>query len=334
MCTRLRGLKKRQRDLNEEINVGEAEISYLGGTQRLLKEREVDARYEELEKIEFEIAKIEESRLEKKVESKLIQLNYSESKKYVTKILQQLRKSGGAAAVLLNKVEEFEGEALTRHVVDSIKSQSSGVFTIEFRIDPNTITSPNDLLRTILAWSTPDLPEQVIEEKQVIEAICGGRLVNGKTILIKIDAWNCIYNPCETLKWFVESFWIPLTRYSQDYCLKNKIFKFRLFALIACQEDIPGILDKPYYTPPEKYSPLDIKCENSLIHLPLSDWTEEEIEDWMYLFPPTRYERDSPAIENLAKRFYRESGGKPREAWQLMLEEYTSRTNDETMEAG
>lgn len=334
MCRRLRALKKRQRDLEEEIGVGEGEISYLSGTQRLRKKREVKILWKELEEVESEIAKIEESSLKKKAESKLIHLNYSESKEYVEEILHQLRTSGGAAAVLLNKVMEFEGDALTQHIVDSINSQSSEVFTIEFTVARKMITSPNDLLKTILDYSKSDLSGQGIEEKQVIEAICGGRLVNGKTILIKIDAWDCIYNPCKTLKWFVESFWIPLTRYSQDYCLKNRIVKFRLFALIACQEDIPGILDKPYYTLPEEYRPLNIEPENSLIHLPLSDWTQEEIEDWMCSFPPTRYEGDSPAIQNLARRFYRESGGKPSVAWRFILDEYQSHVNNEIMEAG
>lgn len=336
MCRRLRGLRQRLTELNEEIEIAEAQLSTLNNdVEYKRKEKEIDklccryeatkARIQEIEaksKTSQITSKI--SSFEKEINKKLISIDYCQSKQYFGRISNQVKTSGGGAALFLNGAYRLRGDILTQYIEDSLTTQCQDVqdFPIEFA--PGEPKNQETLLSKILGYlgeSQPATPEQAIAQ------ICQSLQI-GSIRVFKVSNWDELEDPYAVLKWFLDCFWLPLIECCQTHCQKEELVKVQLFALIICQANDPEILKQPYYAEHDTYNPCQVSREKSLVHLPLSCWTETEIKDWMCRFPPPKYTRNFPAIQDLARRFYRTTEGVPVNVVELILKEY------ENMEAG
>ena len=224
----------------------------------------------------------------------------------------------------MNEAYRLRGDILAQHIEDTLSTQCQDIQSFPIEFAPGEPKNQEVLLSKILGYlgeSEPATPEQVIAQ------ICQSLQI-GSIRVFKIYNWDELQDPYHVLKWFLDSFWLPLIDRCQSHCQIEKLVKVQLFALIICQSNDPDILKQPYYAEHDTYNPCQVSRETSLVHLPLSCWTETEIKDWMCRFPPPKYTRNFPAIQDLARRFYRTTEGVPVNVVELILKEY------ENMEAG
>jgi len=115
-------------------------------------------------------------------------------------------------------------------------------------------------------------PEEL--SKLVIEKLCQS-VKSGSIILLEIRKWDDL--PCqeETLAWFMEFFWIPLVS-----CLDDRI-KYQRVKFIAT------IIFEAEVSP--AWFNVKWLCEGNQpfrwLNLPLRNWTQEEIQEWLEDYP-------------------------------------------------
>lgn len=344
MSRRLPGLRKRLTELNEEIELAEAQLSTLNNdVEYERKEKEIDklcCRYDKtkakIQDIEAQLStntstrNLGKSSFNREINKKLISIDYCQSKQYFGLISNQVKQSGGAAAFFLNEAYRLRGDILTQHIEDNLTTQCQDIrdFPIEFA--PGEPKNQEALLSKILGYlgeSEPATPEQAIAK------ICQSLQI-GSIRVFKIHNWDELQDPYAVLKWFLDCFWLPLIKCCQIHCQQEELVKVQLFALIICQAKDSDFLNHPYYAECDAYDPCNVRREKSLVHLPLSCWTEEEIRDWMCRFPPPKYTRNIRAIQDLARRFYRTTEGVPINVVDSTLKEYQIHADSPEMEAG
>lgn len=336
MSRKLKGLQQRLSDIDAEIAIAEAQLSTINDdVERQRKENALDTLYSRYDKIEAEIQKIEsQSSINKSnstsfsfgkgVQTRLISIDYCHSKQYFGKISNQVEKSGGAAALFLNDAYRLRGDILTQYIEDTLTNQGQDIIDYPIEFFPGEPKNQEALLSKILGYlgeTEPAKPEQAIAK------ICQSLQI-GSIRVFKIHNWDELQDPYAVLKWFLDCFWLPLIECCQKHCQKEQLVKVQLFALIICQANDSEILNQPYYAKHDRYDPCNVRCEESIVHLPLSCWTEAEIRDWMCHFPPPQYKKNLCAINDLASSFYRKTDGVPINVVDLILKEY------QKMEAG
>ncbi|MCC5897350.1 MAG: hypothetical protein JJU32_05445 [Phormidium sp. BM_Day4_Bin.17] len=338
MCRRLLGLRKRLTELNEEIDIAEAQLSTLNNdVEYKRKEKEIDklcCRYDETK------AKIQEieaqpsintstktsvkSSFNKEIRKKIIFLDYCKSRQYFDEILKKFTESVGAAALLLNGAYRLQGDIMSQYIEDTLAAQSSDCQVFPIAFAPGEKDREALLYKILghLGESEPATPEQAIAK------ICQS-LQLGSIRVFKIHNLDDLQDSYAVLKWFLDCFWLPLIERCQSHCQQENLVNVKLFSLIACQANDPEVLQQPYYAECNIYDPCNVCREKSLVHLPLFFWTEEEIKKWMCSScPPPKFSKNRRAVDDLARRFYRRTEGVPVNVVDLILEEY------QKMEAG
>lgn len=336
MCRRLLGLRKRLTELNEEIDIAEAQLSTLNNdVEYKRKEKEIDklcCRYDEtkakIQEIESQPSKNKKNSssfsFEKGVQTRLISMDYRHSKEYFGRVSNKVETSGGAAALFLNEAYRLRGDILTQHIEDTLTNQGQDIIDYPIEFFPGEPKNQEALLAKILGYLGEAEPAQ---PEQAIAKICQSLQI-GSIRVFKIHNWDELQDPYAVLKWFLDCFWLPLIECCQRHCQKEQLVKVQLFALIICQANDSEILNQPYYAKHDRYDPCNVRREESIVHLPLSCWTEAEIKDWMCRFPPPKYRKNLRAIDDLASSFYRRTNGVPINVVDLILKEY------QKMEAG
>lgn len=127
--------------------------------------------------------------------------------------------------------------------------------------------------------------------KLVIEKLCQS-VKSGSTLFLEIRKWDDL--PCqeETLAWFMEYFWLPLVNCLND---RTKYPRVKFIAAIVVDTELsPACFEK--------------KClceETSLrwLKLPLRNWTQEEIQEWLECYPGI----GNPRSIKLSERFFKAS---------------------------
>ncbi|KPQ40647.1 MAG: hypothetical protein HLUCCO16_00735 [Phormidium sp. OSCR] len=336
MSRKLRGLQQRLSDIDKEIAIAEEQLSTINdNVEYERQEKALNALYNRYDKIEEEIQKIESQpsinksnstsfSFEKIVQTRLISIDYCHSKEYFGRVSNKVETSGGAAALFLNEAYRLRGDILTQHIEDTLTNQGQDIIDYPIEFLPGEPKNQEALLAKILGYLGEAEP---VKPEQAIAKICQSLQI-GSIRVFKIHNWDELQDPYAVLKWFLDCFWLPLIECCQRHCQKEQLVKVQLFALIICQANDSEILNQPYYAKHDRYDPCNVRREESIVHLPLSCWTEAEIKDWMCRFPPPKYRKNLRAIDDLASSFYRRTNGVPINVVDLILKEY------QTMEAG
>lgn len=335
MSRKLKGLQKRLNQLEEDISAAEAQLGSRSGADRKRQKRELNNLYEECDEIEEEIRALKSTRENNnqnrsvlQLKQKLVSLNHKRPKRRYDKIFERFGNSGGSATLLIDESHNLKGDLLISYIHDFLSNRCD-----DFRVYPVELT-PVDIKneQTILSrLSDYFAPNEQYSIESIIKNICTS-FQNGTILVFEFKNWDDLEDPCATLKWFINNFWMPFVQRQQSYCQQERIAKVRIFFLIVCQSRCNSIskLDKFYYASHSEFNPLNSSSEKSIIRLMLQKkWNADEIKEWMCFYPPPKYKQSPESIlEHLAKRFFRISQGIPLSIVDLIEKEYRDFSND------
>lgn len=135
--------------------------------------------------------------------------------------------------------------------------------------------------------------------QQIVQKICGS-VQSGSIVFIEVRGWEFLYDHPRILRWFINSFWIPLVRELPDI---NRIYRKVKFIMIIVADEIL----------PSECIPQSLSCSKEKFHvekileLPLQNWSMDEIENWLGSYSRLK----AQDINRLTKKVYGVSNGLP-----------------------
>jgi hypothetical protein len=141
-----------------------------------------------------------------------------------------------------------------------------------------------------------DLPKNHRQAaRKIIEALRHS-VRSGSIRFLEIRGWEFLHDFSEILTWFIEDFWIPLTK--ELIKIEGEYRKVRFVAIIIADEPLPE----------EKFLAA-LLCTRAnfnaerILELPLQHWSKEEIEEWLESY----LQLSSEEIKRLSRKVYNSS---------------------------
>lgn len=227
----------------------------------------------------------------------LPKIDFDEIMDEVSNLIQSFRRERGDVLLLLQESFSMSGDLCLQRIREEFKSKTGDFkpYDLEF-YSGDTLNEHGWLeqLGKYVGLETSSKPEELA--KLIIEKLCQS-VKSGSTILLEIRKWDDL--PCqeETLAWFMEFFWIPLVSCLDD---SKKYPRVKFIAVIVVDTELsPACFEEKCL------------CEETLLFrwlkLPLRNWTEEEIKEWLECYPGI----GNPRSINLSQRFFKVSKGVP-----------------------
>lgn len=260
-------------------------------TRREKIKREMDKIWSRLDKLERRSSDLARQYLTFKED--LPQIDFAEVMDEVIGLIQSFRQ-GGDVLLLLQESLSLSGDLCLQRIRDEFK-RKTGNF-LPYRLEFYSGDSLNEYgwLETLGGYFglvAGSHPEELA--KSVIEKICQS-VKSGSTVFLEIHKWDDL--PCqeETLSWFMQHFWVPLIKCLED---RTKYPRVKLIAAIVVEAELsPACFSQTCLCEPET-SPF------RWVKLPLRNWTQEEIQEWLECYPAI----GNPRSISLSQRFFRAS---------------------------
>ena len=250
-------------------------------------------------------------------EKALQKLDNQQAKATATLIRQKLNQEGGAVLFFLQKTKKQMGHFCIEEVLQVllgdqiVDGQVLGAYR-RYSVDLDSGISRFDevefLIRLASYLNLEEERDLAILQRQICETIRTS-IDEGMTIFLEIKSLDELLGRADFLTWFIEEFWKPLidevSAVSQKY--KSKF----IVALVADSQ----ILDCAAPDYPATYF-----CDGTaydcykMLDLPLPDWSEDDIYDWLVRFrvlSPILKTEDIPGLKRRANRIHRNSDGIP-----------------------
>ncbi len=222
----------------------------------------------------------------------LPRIDFDEVMTEVSNLIRSFRCDRGDVLLFLQESLAMSGDLCLLRIREEFK-QGTGDFRpydLEFYSgeDLNEYSWLEQLGRYV-GLETSSKPEEL--SKLVIEKLCES-VKSGSTIFLEIRKWDDL--PCqeETLAWFVKHFWMPLVKCLDD---RTKYPRVKFIATIVVDAELsPACFETKC---------LSEKMSIRWLKLPLRNWTQEEIQEWLECYPGI----GNPRSTNLSKRFFKAS---------------------------
>ena len=250
-------------------------------------------------------------------EKALQKLDFHKAKATAALIRQQLNQEGGAVLFFLQKTKKQMGHFCIEEVLQVllgdqiVDGQVMGAYR-RYSVDLDSAISRFDeiefLIRLASYFNLEESQDLKILQQQIRETIRTS-IDEGTTVFLEIRSLDDLLEQANFLEWFIKEFWKPLidevSAVSQKY--KSKF----IVALVADSE----ILDCTLPDYPASYF-----CDGAaydcykMLDLPLPDWLESDIFDWLVRFrtlSPTLKSEDNAALKRRARKIHRDSDGTP-----------------------
>jgi len=223
----------------------------------------------------------------------LPKIDFNEVMNEVCSLIECLRRDRGDLLLVLQESLSMSGDLCLQRIREEFKRGTG-----DFKPYDLEFYSGDDLneygwleqLGKYVGLDSSSEPEELA--KLVIKKLCQS-VKSGSTILLEIRKWDDL--PCqeETLAWFMEFFWIPLVRCLDD---RTKYPRVKFIATIVVDAELSSACFEA-----------KCLCEEKLpfrwMNLPLRNWTQEEIQEWLECYPGI----GNPLSINLSQRFFRAS---------------------------
>jgi len=223
----------------------------------------------------------------------LPQIDFDEVMEEVRVLIRSFRQERGDVLLLLQESLSMSGDLCLRRVREEFKRGTGDFkpYDLEFYSgdDLNEYGWLEQLGRYV-GLEASSKPEELA--KLVIEKLCQS-VKSGSTIFLEIRKWDDL--PCqeETLAWFMEYFWSPLVDCLDD---RTKYPRVKFIATIVVDDELSSACFKQ-----------KCLCEETApfrwLKLPLRNWTQEEIQEWLECYPGI----GNPRSIKLSERFYKAS---------------------------
>jgi hypothetical protein len=209
------------------------------------------------------------------------------------KALTQTLRRGGDALLLLQESLSMSGDLCLQRIRDEFKQSTGNFQPYKLGLYFGDALNEYGWLDNLGGYFglVDSKPENLA--KLVIEQICNSVKI-GSTVFLEIHNWDDL--PCQekTLFWFMQHFWMPLIQCLKD---REKYPRVKFIAVIVVDSELS----------PECFSEQCL-CEIEAtpfrwLKLPLRNWTQEEIQEWLELYPGI----GNPRSINLSQRFFNAS---------------------------
>ena len=223
----------------------------------------------------------------------LPQIDFSEVMGEVSGLIESFRRERGDVLLFLQESLSLSGDLCLQRIRDEFKRGTG-----DFRNYDLEFYSGNDLneygwleqLGRYVGLEPDSKPKEL--SKLVVKKLCQS-VRSGSTIFLEIRKWDDL--PCqeETLAWFMEHFWMPLVCCLDD---RTKYPRVKFIAMLVVDAELsPACFETRYL------------CEKPRsfrwLNLPLRNWTQEEIQEWLECYPGI----GNPRSINFSQRFFRAS---------------------------
>ncbi|ERN41719.1 hypothetical protein KR51_00015650 [Rubidibacter lacunae KORDI 51-2] len=256
---------------------------------------------------ELDSASQDSNRCQLILDENLPKIDFKAAIQRVQGIFKGFPPEGGAALFLVQNSLPFMGDLLVKEIKDCLSKS-----TRDFRVYPVSFSPGSGLDQLTFLHRIADqlgvgVSERVECKKKyvesIVEKICGS-LRTGSTIFFEFSQWDNVPSTAqpELLAWLIQDFWHYLERRLRDTA--NKWRKIRIVGTIV----VDGMIAEGCTQSVAFCNDVDKFDMKNLFELPLEQWLESDIADWLGSFS------DLPAdtIDAIARRIYRASlGGMP-----------------------
>ncbi|NEQ84122.1 MAG: hypothetical protein F6K26_29265 [Moorea sp. SIO2I5] len=284
-------LEQEKKDLEEKISDIPSQMRFLdpASSEYQNLKRRSDIYFSQLEEIETQLSSYQHSSLTNnqrgnRFDKKLRKIDFSNPKNLINKILDKFAstRKGGSAFFLIENIKETKGELLVYDIRDDLTKESDDWRHYPINVIANNIVDEQSLLRAIANFipnsnsetQTVDNPQQYAIN--IIDKITNGLQV-GSIVFFELNDWEALgENQDSLLSWFMEYFWIPLTKkqsqLSQTYS-KIIIILFMTTSYSCLSEKCQCL---PHFSPKLKFN----KQKIFKLSLP-REWTQKDIREWI-----------------------------------------------------
>ena len=303
---RREALKKRYIKLTREYEIVNKELCYLSGSEQWRKQLEAKKIFDDIEEVHGDLEALDDEksldpkRKYLKYEEKLQKIDFTEVKNVVEKVIPQNlpNRECGNAFFLLQRSLLRAGRLCLLEIREQLRSRTSDLksYPIEFSIDAElTYIGLLNRLASHLGIKLFAEPAEPVEYSSLIQQAIVRSLQSGSIVLIEIHKWDALPSQREVLCWFLEQFWWPLL--AQLPTIGTTYSNVRFITVLVVDGEIASDCLEYCCTHDE----LD---GQKIIDLPLQDWTEDVIRDWLeYVGRPKQQS------EAIAKRIHKASRG-------------------------
>jgi len=212
----------------------------------------------------------------------------------VNALIQSFRQERGDVLLVLQESLSMSGDLCLQRIRDEFKRGTGNFMPYDLEFYSGEALNEYGWLEKLGGYfglTASSRPEELA--KSVIDKLCQP-LKSGSTIFLEIRKWDDL--PCqeETLAWFIEHFWIPLVECLND-CKRYPRVKF--IAVIVVDAELSSACFEKKCLCEMETAPFRWR------QLPLRNWTQEEIQEWLECYPGI----GNPHSINLSQRFFRAS---------------------------
>jgi inactive STAND len=207
----------------------------------------------------------------------LPKIDFSEAMNEVRDLIESFGSDRGNALLLVQDNFLKAGDLCLKRIRDELKSKT-GDFK-PYIVDFNIVESFTEhFWLELLARQVGLEHERELDSlaESVIDKLCNS-VRSGSVILLEIHNWDVLPSQKETLASFLEKFWIPFVSR-----LKNGVQhpRVKFIAVIVVESELSSFcFDAPCLCNPQE----DDTYWWS--RLTLRDWTQEEIKEWLEIYP-------------------------------------------------
>ncbi|NES43077.1 hypothetical protein [Moorena sp. SIO2C4] len=321
-------LEEEKKDLEEKISDIPSQMRFLDPASSDYKnlKRRSDIYFSKLEEIEIELSSYQQSSLTKnqrgnRFDKKLRKIDFKKPRNRINQILKKFAstRKGGSAFFLIENIKETKGELLVYDIRDDLTKESDDWRHYPINVIANNIVDEQSLLRAIANFiPNSDSETQTIDNTQqyainIIDKITAGLQV-GSLVFFELNDWDALGESQDSLlSWFMEYFWIPLTKKQSQLSQNSANIIIILFMTTSyyCLSEKCQCL--PHFNPPSKFN----KQKIFKLDLPIT-WSDKDIREWIE--DTCKYNRQDSLFE--LNYIFKYSKGNPEKTCYMLKQKF------------
>ncbi|NJM20449.1 MAG: hypothetical protein HC907_17935 [Richelia sp. SM1_7_0] len=289
--------------------------------ERLLLKKQADDLLEQMQQVEEELGKLENSQDNynqnyRNIQENLPQIDFRKAMHIIDIINNQFKRDVGAAFFLLEESYSMAGELLIYKIREELKSKTRNLKHIKVEISSNNSFDEFGLLASIGGYLSVSLTDDtnLIDCVNLIIQTISQSLQSGSVIFIEIKRWDCFPYQDKILSWFIEDFWCSLIHECQMVATQKQLLRIKFIAIIDSESKLaPECKELPFYCTQDDFT------HTKILTLPLNIWELEDITTWLEYYSGL----SAPQINLKAKQIYQKTmNGVPRMVCNLLEEEF------------
>lgn len=303
----------RYNQLLKEHGTVNKELGYLRGSEYEQKKLEAEIICQKMEEVDAELKALDQkspdpNRKYLNLEEELQKIDFTEVKKVVERIISQINSEGGNASFLLQRSLLREGRLCLSQIKDELRRRTRDLKSYRIEFSGDTELNHIGLLNRLANHLGIEPNADPVEYSSSIQQAIVRALQSSSIVLIEIHKWGDLPFQREVLCWFLEKFWKPLLAQLPTIATTySRVIFITVF-----------VVDGEIKSDCLEYCCTHDKCDGQkIIDLPLQDWTEDVIFDWLeYMGRPKQQNKA------IAKRIHEDSGGIPMAICSALKDEF------------